>query len=400
MGLSNKQIAELQPRAKAFKMHDAKGLFVQVLPSGTKSFFLRRNGKERRLGRFPAMSLKDARVEAERDRRADTSLPTFREVSKDYLATWAPKRRDAFTFYNECRLRDLADLMDLRLDEITVPLLRRELLKVRERSPHTAHRLRGLADRIFSHAYEMTGVAAANPAKALTKSFAIEAHERGQMGMIDPARVHELWQAINEYGGHVITKAALKMTFWTVLRPASLLNARWSWLNEAGDVLTIPKEFMKTRRPFRVPLCRQARDELAGLGTLSSTIGLILEAPFRRRAISSDTLRLALQVRMGFEEQTVHAIRALFSTIMNKTREAGQHTFGADLIEAAFSHTLPKVRGAYMRTDYLEERRALMEVWADYLEGLPFPRKHDAVAKALQEANRLKRVEKFMLRKP
>ena len=140
-----------------------------------------------------------------------------------------------------------------------------------------------------------------NPAKALAKSFSLEKHEHGQFGMVEPDRVHELWRAIGDYGGHPTTKAALRMTFLTVLRPGSLLNAKWSWLNDGGDVLTVPKEHMKTKKAFRVPLCRLAQEELTGLARLRTNTDLIFEAPFRRRPISSDTLRLALQVRLGFE---------------------------------------------------------------------------------------------------
>lgn len=68
---------------------------------------------------------------------------------------------------------------------------------------------------------------------------------------------------------------------------------------------------------------------------------------------------------------------------------------GRQLGRCIFAHALPKVRAAYMRTDLLQERFSLMTVWADYLDGYGFPRKLDAVAKELKEANRLKRAEVF-----
>ena len=79
MALTNKQIEGLKPRSKPYKVHDGRGLFVQVLPSGTKSYILRTNGRERRLGRFPALTLNDARTLA----GAGKELPTFGAVAKD-----------------------------------------------------------------------------------------------------------------------------------------------------------------------------------------------------------------------------------------------------------------------------------------------------------------------------
>lgn len=399
--LTTKAIADAKPREKQFKLHDGGGLFVLVLPSGCKTFYRRHgDGSEVRLGRFPEMGLKEART-AGLDGNKKNAV-TLRVAAADYLMTQAPKRRGGFRLYQERRLADLEALMDRPIAEITTLELRAELLKVQGRTRHMAYQLRGLASRIFEHAMSDMGVdMPINPARSLAKSFGIEPHERGCMGMIDTERLPELWQAICEYGGHPTTRAALKLAAWTALRSRSLRSARWEWLQ--GDVLTIPAEFMKGRKAFRCPLPSQAMAEIEALRPINGGTPFILAAPNGRGPISDETMLGALKFRIGFPEQSVHGFRALFSTIVNERREAGEHGFSLELIERQLGHQMGSVRAAYARVDYLLERAAMMQAWANFIEGSPFRRPvSDAgkLAKAMQEANRLKRAEVFRRTSP
>jgi len=216
------------------------------------------------------------------------------------------------------------------------------------------------------------------------------------MGMIDTARLPELWQAICGYGGHPATRAALKLTAWTALRSRSLRCARWEWLQ--GDILTVPSEFMKGRKEFRTPLPSQAMAEIETMRGINGHTPFILAAPNGRGPISDETMLGALKFRIGFPEQSVHGFRALFSTNLNERREAGEHTFSLELIERQLGHQMGAVRAAYARVDYIAERAAMMQAWADFIEGAPFARRvSDAgkLAKEMQEANRLRRAEAF-----
>ena len=202
------------------------------------------------------MSLTEARKQAaavQPDLEKKKAM-TFGAVANDLIATYAPNRRAAYKLYQERRLADLEPLLDRPIDEIDTAALRAELLKVRERSKHMAHRLRGLAARIFEHAVSDLEIdLPRNPAKSLAKTFALEKHDYGRMKAVEPSRLPELWKAICEYGGSRATRGALKLLFWTALRSRALRHARWSWLNEDSTVLTVPKEFMKARQAFRTP---------------------------------------------------------------------------------------------------------------------------------------------------
>ncbi len=129
----------------------------------------------------------------------------------------------------------------------------------------------------------------------------------------------------------------------------------------------------------------------------------VLAAPNGRGPISDETMLGALKFRIGFPEQSVHGFRALFSTLMNERREAGEHAFSLELIERQLGHQMGAVRAAYARVDYLAERAAMMQAWADFLEGAPFRKPaSDAgrLAEAMREANRLKRADAFRRASP
>ena len=288
MTLTQKAIADAKPREKRFKLHDGGGLFVLVLPSGCKTFYRRRADGDAKLGRFPEMSLKDARLAGN---QLKIKLITFRDAADDYLMTQAPKRRAGFRLYQERRLADLEGLMDIPIAEITTLLLRTELLKVQARTRHMAYQLRGLASRVFDHAVSDLSVdMPLNPARSLAKSFGLDPHERGHMKMVDPARLPELWLAICGYRGHPTTRAALKLGLITALRSRALRSARWEWLQD--DVLAIPAEFMKGRKGFRTPLPSQAMAEIEALRGINGHTTFILAAPNGRGPISDETMQV------------------------------------------------------------------------------------------------------------
>ena len=137
-------------------------------------------------------------------------------------------------------------------------------------------------------------------------------------------------------------------------------------------MLTVPGDVMKIKdKPHRVPLCRQAMELIEGLRALNGDTPFIFASPDRTRAPITPNAVLNTFRRTGFAGvQTTHGVRTIFSTLINETREEGLHSFSSDLAELQIAHTLPKVRAAYMRSDYLEPRRVMLQWFADYLDAL------------------------------
>ena len=131
-------------------------------------------------------------------------------------------------------------------------------------------------------------------------------------------------------------------------------------------VWEIPAEKMKRRKPHAVPLSRQAVELLTELKPLTGRGRYVFpSARNDGRPMSENAVRVALR-SMGFsnDEMTAHGFRSLGSTMLNSLG------YRPDVIEAALAHIQPGVRGVYNRGDYWEERRTMMQAWADYLDEL------------------------------
>jgi integrase len=124
---------------------------------------------------------------------------------------------------------------------------------------------------------------------------------------------------------------------------------------------------MKMAREHLVPLSRQAAAILRDLHALTGNGKLVFPGlRSRDRPISDNTLNAALR-RLGYssDEMTAHGFRAMASTLLN------EQGFPPDVIELQLAHQEKnKVRAAYNRAQRLDERRKMMQAWADYLDGL------------------------------
>lgn len=151
----------------------------------------------------------------------------------------------------------------------------------------------------------------------------------------------------------------------TALRPGQLRGLRWVEVDTDAAQIRIPGQRMKMKAPHIVPLSRQAVAVIEGVRPLRGDRDLVFPSPYSPgKALSENTFNSAL-ARMGFKGYaTAHGFRALFSTVAN----AAGHD--ADVIERQLAHIeRNKVRAAYHRAEYLTERAALVQWWADHLDG-------------------------------
>jgi integrase len=160
----------------------------------------------------------------------------------------------------------------------------------------------------------------------------------------------------------ITTKAALRFTILTAARSGETRGATWDEINLDTALWRIPGKRMKMDNPHNVPLSTQAVAILEQMGRLHGRDGLVFPGRDGMRPLSENTMLYALY-RMGYHSKaTVHGFRAVFSTIANES------DFNGDVIEKALAHEQRnKVRAAYHRSEYLEQRRELMQWWADLL---------------------------------
>ncbi|HEY2035676.1 MAG TPA: site-specific integrase [Steroidobacteraceae bacterium] len=190
---------------------------------------------------------------------------------------------------------------------------------------------------------------------------------RNFASVTEPARVGELLRAIEGYSGQPITAFALKLAPLVFVRPGELRGAEWHEFDLEAAEWRIPAARMKMGEQHIVPLSRQAVAVLRGLQILTGRGRYVFPSLLSpERPMSNNTINAALR-RLGYgsDEQTGHGFRSMASTLLN------EQGFPPDVIELQLAHAeRNKVRAAYNRAQRLEERRKMMQAWADYLEGL------------------------------
>ena len=392
MPISQKAIDATKPDAKPYRLYDSGGLYLEIAPSGGRwwRFKYRYGGKHKllSLGVYPAVTLAKARSKrnAFRDllaegtdpgekRKAEKHEALGREINSfEYVAReWYTKQAAKWTAHHaDDVLRRLErnlfpDLGGEPIAEVTAPMLLAAARKVESRGAHDlAHRMVGVAGQVFRYAVA-TGRCERDPSGDLRG--ALTPHKARNQAAIKPEELPELLRAIDGYAniGDRQTALALRLLCLTFVRTSELIGATWAEFRDLdGDAPTweIPAERMKAKAPHVVPLARQAVAILAELRTLACGSEYILPGRNPDKPLSNNTLLFALY-RLGYKgKMTGHGFRAVASSALN---EAG---YRPDVIERQLAHKEPnKVRAAYNRTEYLPERRTMMQQWADMVDG-------------------------------
>ncbi len=194
--------------------------------------------------------------------------------------------------------------------------------------------------------------------------------------------VPELLAALesNPGGADALTVGGLRLLMLTFVRTAELIGADWCEINWEQKVWTIPSERMKGKRGSRkehlVPLSNQAIEVLQSLNKITGPDGLIFKSIRTRSGyISNNTLNMALK-RMGFDGRMCgHGFRSLALTNIQESLKIDLRVVDRQLAHIEKN----KVTAAYNRAEYLEEREAMMQKWADLLDGVKAERDQGGV---------------------
>lgn len=401
MGLSDVQIRNAKPRAKQYKLADGGGLYLLVTPDGRKYWRLKYRflGKEKllALGVYPETKAAEAREDRDRAKlllkgHQDPSAVrrqrkhaavlasgnTFEAVARE----WAEQRRHHWVSSHAARVLNsleneiFAALGFRPIGEITAPELLGALRKVEARGAlETAQRVLQRCDAVFRYAIA-TGRCERSPAADLRGALKTPKHtNRAALSEID---LPDFLRKLEAYDGRLLTRLALELQALTFVRPGELRGAEWSEVNFEVAEWRIPAGRMKMRAPHIVPLSRQAIAAFRQLNQLTGRGRLVFPNQTRPETpISENTVLYALY-RMGYHSRaTGHGFRATASTILN------EQGWKPDAIERQLAHKeRNKVRAAYHRSEYLEERRQMMQAWADYLDGLKSGARFSAIKKA------------------
>jgi integrase len=392
MSLSDTKARNAKPGEKQFKLSDSDGMYLLVTPHGGKCWRLkyRFHGKEKllALGTYPEVSLLEARQrrdearkqlsfgidpgevrKAQKAAKGEQAANTFEAVAREwhgkFSGTWSTGHTDTI---KERLEKEVFPYIGTRpIAEITPPELLSVLTLMESRGALSmAHRVRTYCSQVFRFA-----VATCKAERDIASDLrgALPPVKFGHMAApTDPKEVIPLLRAIDGYQGFYVVKCALRLAPLVFVRPGELRQAEWAEIDFEAEQWNIPGEKMKMKEPHIVPLSRQAVHILRELQPLTGHGKFVFPcARSFSRPMSNNGINSALR-RMGFDkaEITGHGFRAMARTILDEVLQVRP-----DFIEHQLAHVVKDPNGrAYNRTAHLAERREMMQLWADFLDGL------------------------------
>jgi integrase len=378
-------------KLKGYRLSDGGNLYLQVDPNGGKRWLVkyRWHGKEKTYsgGTYPTVSLGDARKkrdeveklkvegidpslhkQANKDKSKLSSERTFQVVATNWLEE---SYRHAVTEnqYQLTKARFQKHLfpvigkipfLDVTYKQLLDALLKVEKLGIYE----TANRIKTGCNQLYT--YEMgLGNIDHNPV-ANMRGVLKRGKKKNHPAITDPDKLPALLRAIEGYSGFPVVSAALRFQQYVFVRPADLRFAKWRDIKLDEALWEFVDQKMK--REFIVPLPRQAVEILAGLHPLTGHGDLVFPSvrSQNKGPISDTTLKAALD-SLGYKDiMSAHGFRATARTILDEKLK-----IRTDYIEHQLGHVVRDPNGrAYNRAKYLDERREMLQTWADYLDNL------------------------------
>jgi len=409
---SDTLIRSIKPGDPRKRLNDGDGLYLLLFVNGGAhgwrfDYVIHGRRKTLSLGTYPNTGLKLARTKAtqaremvaagtdpsdhrkamkaehvqqrEVDQRVAAGLPTvgsFEEVARE----WFDKRHTEWAAsYGDKILRrlevDVFPWIGREPVEAVTPVKLLEVLRRIEARGviETAHRALENCGQVFRYAVA-TGRAVSNPARDL-KDALRKPMVKHFPAITDPKRLGELLRACDNYQGTHVVRAALHLAPLLLLRPGELRHARWEEFDLDAALWLVPAARMKQTKvaklngkPHAVPLPTQAVQTLRELHNLTGGGEYVFRGERHHdRPMSENTVNASLRA-MGFgaDEVVGHGFRATARTMM-----AERLGLDESVIEAQLAHSVRDSLGrAYNRTEFEDQRRNLMQTWADYLDKL------------------------------
>jgi integrase len=395
--MGTRQLNRLSVKAVAAKKHsglycDGGGLYLQVTPSGTKTWIFRfrspltRRLRDMGLGALHSVGLAEARKKAaaqrtvlgngldpietrDQENRREAieaaKAVTFAQCAASYIeshkAGWRnPKHCEQWT--NTLETYAVPAIGALPVQDVDTGLVLKVLEPIWSKKPETASRLRGRIENILDWAKAREYRSGENPARwkghlnqllpALSKKHRVTHHKAmpfAEVGVL-VANLQEL---------ESVAARCLEFTILTAARTSEATQARPGEFDLAAATWTVPASRMKAKKEHRVPLSARAVKMVREMLKLKQAY--VFLTSHRAKPISNMAM-LHLLHRLNVDA-TVHGFRSSF-----RDWAAERTSFPHEVCEMALAHTIPNAaEAAYRRGDLFEKRAKLMQAWADFL---------------------------------
>jgi len=375
MSLTDTECRKAQPKDKQYRLSDLHGLSLIITTKGQKYWNVRvtvhGERKSESLGPYPDLSLKKARELAyELKHRYSRSVlhedlkPYFEEVAED----WFNNQKETWSSKHISNVRASLDelyiaLANKRINQIQAPEILQIIKKIEARgsleiAKRTLSRCGMVMKYAIAHGYRYD-----NPAGDLV--YALKNKRVKNLASLSASEMPEFLRRIKAYPADAQTHHAIVLIMLTGVRVSELLQARWEEFDLEGRKWDIPEERMKNRLSHRVPLTDMMIAELQALRLAHNQELLFPHRLNNKESMRSESI-LAVIKRSGYAgRMTTHGFRSLFSTVVNES-----NLFNPDAIERQLAHVPQnRIRSAYNRAQYWDERVRLMEWYGEQVKG-------------------------------
>jgi integrase len=387
--LSDRKLRGLKARSKPYELADGGGLYAHVLPSGHISlrYQYRLAGRKQRvvLGTYPALTLAHARqlhrkfqtmveqgisparyVQEEKTRERGVPADLFQTLAESWLAQWGSNKNEATVGHVRGWLtKDVYPRIgDKSVKSITPAHVLDVLDKIKGRgAPHSARRIHGTLTQIFDHAVNRL-IIETNPVDRISASSIAPVSSRDRA--LTKAEIGIFLRAMEASTCRQQSKIALRLVLLTMVRKQELLQARWENVDLEQRVWSVL--ITKNKKPLEVYLSRQVvalfnrLKELAGGSPFVLPHVSRIDAPMGSSTLNEAIRRITEQENIHLARFSVHDLRRTASTQLH---EMG---FSPDIIEKALNHVIGGVRGVYNKATYADQRRLMLQQWADIVD--------------------------------
>jgi integrase len=389
--LTDTAISRAKTRPRRYKLADRDGLYLAVLPTGKKVFRYEYRFHQKRetltLGTYSptgeGISLIEARAEhakarrmlelghspaqarrKDRDAAAFKLGTSFRSVAEQWLAEFSPHRSASWARLAKRFLTEAYKVIgDKPIADVAQDHILAACRKAQDRgSLYTANAIRRYIGAVFTYAASR-GLTDRNPAVSARGAIAVPKARR--MPTLSAKEIRELVKLVRDSGGRAGTRIALELLLLTFVRKRELIRATWSEVDIDAAEWRIPAERMKAREMHIVPLSHQAVELLRQAKKLAGGSKYVFPGLSSLARPLSDTALNNALLRLGFDHFSPHGFRRTASTILN---ELG---WRPDVIERQLAHQeRNKIRAAYNKATYLEDRTKMMQAWADHIDAI------------------------------
>ncbi|ECG3780618.1 DUF4102 domain-containing protein [Salmonella enterica subsp. enterica serovar Breukelen] len=390
--LTDTEIKKAKPTEKEFTLWDGEGLFLRIKPSGKKIWHLgyavplTKKRAKMSLGFYPYLTLAQARAlrdeylsllaqgidpQSHNEQKAqalkDATEHTFQTVAKKWLdekiKTSGISQDHAKDIWRSLERNIFPTLGDIPIKEIRPKMLKQHLDPIEQRGVlETLRRIISRLNEIFRYA-ATEELIEFNPADNLTQRF--RKPKKQNMPALPPSELPRFIVALANASIRLETRLLIEWQLLTWVRPGEAVRARWTDIDEENRFWNIPAEFMKMKRPHKVPLSKEAMRILESMKPISGHREWVfpsIKAPLSH--MHEQTANAAI-IRMGFGGELVaHGMRSIARTAAEESSK-----FRTEVLEAALAHSKKdEIIAAYNRAEYLAERAELMQWWSDYVQ--------------------------------